>query len=176
MVEPLKTPVTSDSHPTISPKVVIAPPEEAKQAHKQFVKDVEAMPDTINKETGQIKSERNRDQFHGGPFHGLICDHQPNGPRAKNDPNGYWADYFIKDRMKIGPEKSHVTGYHIYSTVRNIMGTDGHIAKGHANQWGLGTRTTNFRKCYYYIGFFDERIMMLEGTNVGDFTGVFSVS
>lgn len=157
----------------ISPLIKIAPPKEEQIAERQFIKDVENMGDDHTK-TGAIVSERHNDQFFGGPHHGLVCSHQPNGPRASNDPNGFWSDYYIKDKIYIPEAHGKVTGFHIYSTVRNIMGSDGHIAKGHASQWGLGSRTKNFRKCYYYIGFFDEGFLALEGISVSDFMGVFT--
>lgn len=159
----------------IAPLIKIAPSKEEQAKEKQFIKDVEGMADTLRPD-GTVVSERHKDQFFGGPYHGFICSHQPNGPRAHNDPNGNWADYYIKDKLYIPDAHGKISGYHIYSTVRNIMGSDGYINKGHASQWGLGTRTTNYRKCYYYIGFFDEGFLALEGISVADFTGIFTQS
>lgn len=157
------------------PQIKIAPPVEEQVAQRQFIKHVEGAADTL-REDGTVVSERHKDEFFGGPLHGTICTHQPNGPSAHNDPKNYWGDYYFKDKLKISEEHGSVEGYHIYSTVRNIYGSNGHVAKGHATQFGFNTRGTNFRKCYYYLGFFEEGFLEYEGVSVADFKGILSVS
>lgn len=148
-----------------------------KAQKKQWLKQLRSIGTIETDANGKEVSKRNEDLFIGGPswIDGFTCAHQPNGPRATNDPKGFWADYLIKDTLVIDGSK-HV-GYHIYSPVRGIfMNEEGKVLQGQAPQFGMGTRGPNYRKCYYYIGWLEEGLIRREGYAFEEFTGILSAS
>lgn len=176
--DPCKSVMVTDLPTTPKgPIIKIADSKAVQKEKADFRKQVEIIGSETLDEFGNPKSYRNEDLFMGGPYNGHTCEHSPNGPRAHNDPKGYWADYFIKDKMKIPETGSWVTGYHLYSTSRSIYsnGEDGMILKEHQSQMGgLGSRGPNMRKLYYYCGWFDEGFLTLGGLSFDEFTGYLS--
>ena len=140
--------------------------------------DILASENAVN---GNPVSYRHQDLFIGGPLDGQVCQHQPNGKRTENDPEGYWADYFIKD-VYVPPNKdgaiTRVPGYHIYSTARMLeqMGTWNLVRPEHRPRLNLGTRGPLNRKCYYHIGFLPESELVRDGWYPSEFTGILTLS
>lgn len=163
-------------------KIVIAPSAKEKAETKQFQKKLEVIgsEETKANEDGvkYIPSKRDEDFFLGGPLDGMSTSHQPNGPTLPFDPGRLWADYFIKDHFHIPKAGGKVWGFHVYSSTRALEYEHALSHPDHANvpQLNLGTRTANFRKCYYYIGFIQDELLMHDGIHPHDFAGILTLS
>ena len=154
----------------ISPLIKIAAPKAEQEANKKFLKDMQAQAD----DPGFV-SERNKDMFFGGPHDGLVCDHQPNGPRSPDDPKGYWADYYFFDKMYLPEFFGKMPGYHLYSCIRLPRSAGTHVAKGHDTTGGFGVRCKNMRKRYTYIGFLSPALLAADGISPSEFHGVLTI-
>lgn len=157
----------------ISPIIKIAPTDKEKAEQKRSEKIVNIL---ASEKKG--KSMRDMDLFVGGPMDGEVVPHQPNGPRAPNDPKGNWSDYYIADTLVVeeGGSKKKIKGYHLYSsskgfhtTFNETVGRHTYDAHKHANFAGLGTRGPNMMKMYYYVAFLDDRALVLDGIIIGEF-------
>lgn len=163
--------------------VKIAPTKAEKIEKKEWAKKVETLSaeSTPHVEKGYV-SKRDEDLFIGGPLDGYCCKHQPNGPEESWDPGGYWSDYYVKDAMRLHPLESKREGFHVYSSSRALemaLSVDGavkhhdHAAKPRLN---LGSRGPLHRKCYYYCGFMETGLLIIDGIHPSDFRGILSLS
>lgn len=118
------------------------------------------------------KAYRNEDMFvGGGPYDQFVQEHNPNGPRSPDDPKGYWADYYIQDRVACDPVNKHVRikGYWIYSTSRGWL-ADGLSTSPMFSATAIdGTRGPNFRKMYYCCGFYSMEMCYMMGIDPSEF-------
>lgn len=160
---------------SVSPQIKIAASRDEQAAAKRFIKGLESQVAKTDAAGNEI-SYRNQDIFTGGPMDNLVCEHQPNGPRAHNDPKGLYADYFFRDKMRVGD--NWITGYHIYACSVSIYADqDGFVHPEMRSTFGFNLRGANFRKVYRYCGFLDEGFFTLKNQMTQyDFNGVLSVA
>ena len=164
-------------------KIVIAPTKAEKAEKKEWAKKVDllASEPTLVHEKGYV-SKRNEDMFIGGPLDGHFCSHQPNGPDQDWDPGRHWADYYFKDTMRLANIERKIEGYHIYSSAKaiemSLMDAGAVKHKDHAKipRLNLGTRGPNMRKTYFYCGFMETGLLVLDGVVPADFKGVLTLS
>lgn len=145
--------------------IKIAPSKFEQSEQKVFESNLDTFHAEIKNSKGFVVSDRHKDIFYGGPHHGEIVDHSPNGPRTEDDPKGFWADYYIKGWYPIYGEWQY--GYCLYCTMRSLFsGTD-------YGEWAppphIGTRDAKQRKIYYFTGFADPWRLILDGVYPGEF-------
>jgi len=150
-------------------KIIIAPSKEEQAKDKQFHKTL----DLLDEEVGG-PSQRDKDQFFGGPNDGLICQHNPNGPRNSADPEGLYADYFIKDKVYLPEFGCRMPGYHMYSCVRQVSPEGSYTINFPKTFPCGGLRGANFRKSYFYVGFISPALLAADGINPSDFREILS--
>jgi len=150
--------------------IKIAPTAQEKVAEKEF----KAYRDDLLYDKDRV--ERNYDQFEDGPMHGYICKHQPNGPRPKHDPKGYWAGYFFKDIVTDGKSGMKTTKYQVYSTVRGFLNGSIDYPEHNFSGFHAGVRGAYHRKMYYYCGAFTELELQEEGIVPENFIGILQIA
>ena len=121
---------------------------------------------------GNFIDESHMDMFFDGPLHMQVLEHQPNGPRFEDDPQGHFADYFFFERMNV--DGILRDGYFAYFSTPGLV--EGNMKEwGAVNEMRQGTRTVRNRLAYYFGGFIEESLLIFDGYHPAEFTHYLSL-